>query len=162
MVSVKKTDTSAFKLALAKFPRKEYRTDIFPEGDFLVIRAVPIKDLDAFDISRYLYDLPDHYVEHVHRLTEWWGRALGLGVTTDDPAELLEEAMDMLEQFQYDQMLTLEEALAFQDRITQFDQTVNYREEKERTEITEGTPILSYMRALTGKTLFKQTGGIGM
>jgi hypothetical protein len=161
MVSVKKTDASALKQALARFPKKDFHTDIFLEGDMLVIRAVPIKDLDDYDIHRYLYDLPDHYVEQVHRITEWWGAALGLGVATDDPAELLEEAMDMLEQFQYDQMLTLEEALAFQDRITRFDQTVNYREEKERTEITEGTPILSYMRALTGKTLFKQTGGLG-
>jgi hypothetical protein len=160
-VLVKKTDAGALKRALARFPKKDFHTEILPEGDKLVIRATPIKEREFLDINSYLYDLPDYYVEQVHRLTEWWGKALGLGVTTDDPAELLEEAMDMLEQFQYDQMLSLEEAMAFQDRITRFDQTVNYREEKERTEITEGTPILSYIRALTGKTLFKQTGGLG-
>jgi len=112
-------------------------------------------------LQDYLADLPDDYQEQVFRVTEWWGTALGLGVSTDDPAELLEEAMDMLEQFQYDSMLTLEEALAFQDRLTRFEQQINFSLPIERKEVTESTPILAYMRTLFGKQYFKNTGGIG-
>lgn len=162
-----KDDRKGFVKTLARFPKEKYLIVIKDGLDSLgrkcvFITALPRPDSNFFDIERYLNDLPDDYVERVYQATEWWGHALGLGYATDDPAELLEEAMDMLEQFQYDQMLTLEEALKFQDRITLFDQTINYRKEKERTEITEGTPVLMYVRALFGKTLFKRTGGFGM
>nr|UIW13826.1 MAG: RNA-dependent RNA polymerase [Rhizoctonia solani mitovirus 54] len=120
--------------------------------------SVPGSDLQ---LNKYIDDLPDSYQELVFRLEEWWGGALGLGVSTDDPAELLEEAMDMLEQFQYDQMLTLEEAMSFQERLTRFEQQVNFSEPIERKEISESTPILSYLRTLFGRQYFKGTGGLG-
>lgn len=162
MVSVKTKNTKAIKLALAKFPKSQYNVVIQSSGNETVITAYPLSEVMYLDLKTYLGDLPSQYVNEVHRVTEWWGQALGLGFATDDPAELLEEAMDMLEQFQYDSMLTLEEALKFQDRITNFDQSINFREEKVRDDIIEGTPILSYIRVLVGKTPFKRTGFIGM
>jgi hypothetical protein len=116
------------------------------------------KGTGSIRIDQIITDLPDKYVSDINRLIEWWGRALGLGYSTEDPAELLEEAQDMLEQFQYDQMLSLEEAIAFQDRLERFEQSINYVEPKPLEEISESTPILKYVRALTGKSLSKDIG----
>nr|WAY16602.1 putative RNA-dependent RNA polymerase [Rhizoctonia solani mitovirus 121] len=147
-----------------KLVKRDYPVDKFdhqlaesPDGYVLSYRARQ----PSLELSSYIDDLPDSYQELVYRMTEWWGSALGLGVSTDDPAELLEEAMDMLEQFQYDQMLTLEEAMAFQERLTRFEQQVNFSTPVERTEISESTPILSYLRTLFGRQYFKGTGGLG-
>jgi hypothetical protein len=148
------------RLIKDQYPSAKFETKLSVSGSGNHILEYREQE-DILNLQSYLADLPDHYQEQVFRITEWWGTALGLGVSTDDPAELLEEAMDMLEQFQYDSMLTLEEALAFQDRVTRFEQQVNFSLPVERDEITESTPILSYMRTLFGKQFFKGTGGIG-
>jgi hypothetical protein len=148
------------KLIKTQYPSTKFETKLSVNGSGNHTLEYREKE-DILDLQSYLADLPDHYQEQVFRITEWWGVALGLGVSTDDPAELLEEASDMLEQFQYDEMLPLDDALAFQDRITRFEQQVNFSTPVERDEITESTPILAYMRTLFGKQFFKGTGGIG-
>jgi hypothetical protein len=111
------------------------------------------------DISQFEYfnDLPTHYQGLVYDLEEWVGETMGLGSTSEDPAELLEEAQDLLEQFQYDEELSMESALAFEARVTDFMDTVHVEEAVEPSHIIQSTPVIGMVRALIGLNHLKMS-----
>jgi hypothetical protein len=111
------------------------------------------------DISQFEYfnDLPTHYQGLVYDLEEWVGETMGLGSTSEDPAELLEEAQDLLEQFQYDEELSLESALAFEARVTDFMDTVHVEEAVEPSHVIQSTPVIGMVRALIGLNHLKMS-----
>nr|WAY16609.1 putative RNA-dependent RNA polymerase [Binucleate Rhizoctonia mitovirus 3] len=107
--------------------------------------------------SEYFLDLPTPYQSLVYDLEEWFGATMGLGDTIEDPAELLEEAQDMLEQFQYDEALPLQSAIDFQSKLTDAKDAVLVEESEDPSHIIQSTPVVGMVRALLGLNRLKMS-----
>lgn len=107
--------------------------------------------------DKFLDKYPDDIADLTFRLTEWWGDTLGLGIVTDDPAELLEEARDRLIQFQYEEMETLDEALGFAKRLENFQTIVTPAVKADTPEtVIESASVIPLVRGLFGLQRLKE------
>lgn len=112
---------------------------------------------EVANIDSYFLDLPGPYQELLYQLPEWVGEAVGLASDSEDPAELVEETADALEQFQYDEELSLEEALKLESRVEDTLDRVVIEQVKEPEHIIQSTPIIGMMRSLLGLNRLKMS-----
>lgn len=112
-------------------------------------------DYDLESLDSYFDDLPSNYQELIFQLEEWVGAVSGLGSVTPDPAELVEETSDALEQFQYDEELSLESALSLEKDVQDFIDAVHLTEPEKVTHVIQSTPVIGMVRALIGLNRLK-------
>jgi hypothetical protein len=107
------------------------------------------------ELESYILDLPSSYQELIFQLEEWVGAVFGVGSVTPDPAELVEMTSDELEQFQYEEHLSLDQALSLEKEVTDFIDTVNVQPVKEPAVVIQSTPVIGMVRALIGLNRLK-------
>lgn len=101
-------------------------------------------------LEDYMHDLPTDYYDNICRLTEWYTEVVGLDIWVDDPISLVEECTDELMQFQYDEMLTLEEAKKLLNKVESFKDSVLIEEAEAPKYDLETAGSIVMLRTLLG------------
>lgn len=101
--------------------------------------------------EQFLYDYNPELMQLADDVINWYGDTLGLGIVTDDPAELLSEAQDRLIQFQYDEMESLPKAERWFARVERLHSLLQPVKAAETPDfVIESASILPLVRGLFG------------
>jgi hypothetical protein len=138
-------------LSSAEEAQRMWKSFFIRSAHSLFHPLVPTTSLDKTPfLVDYAHELPDAYFDLCMRLEEWYGEAIGVGLHLEDPAELVEEGQDLLEEFQYDELLSLHDALAFEKKVENFIDTVQILEPKVPEFLMETSNVVPLVRTLLG------------